>query len=43
MGNFGNGVQVHGYANAFNEMHLRIRSLARPAPLVIKVGTVFAL
>ena len=33
--NFGDGVQIHGYANAFNEMHLPVRSLARPTPTLL--------
>ena len=42
MRNFLDGVQIHGYANAFNTMHLCFRSLARPAP-TSPIGLVFEL
>src|SRR4029077_14144131 len=31
-------VQVHGYANAFSKMHLLLKSLARPAPILGPIG-----
>ena len=38
-GNLFDGVQIHGYASAFNEMHLSVRSLARPTPTLAWIGT----
>jgi hypothetical protein len=43
MGHFDDGVQVHGYANAFNEMQLPVRSLARPTPTLPWIRLVFEL
>src|SRR5258706_542265 len=39
----GDGIQIHGYAKTFNEMHLPVRSPARPTPTVRWIGLVFEL
>src|SRR5260370_11726550 len=43
MGDFDDGVQIHRYASAFKEMHLRLRILASPAQTLAWVGLVFEL
>jgi hypothetical protein len=41
--NLFDGVQIHGYVSAFNEMHLPLRILARPTPTLARIGVVFEL